>query len=112
MLRYSRSPGGAGFGLNLANAPGGLAPPDLHGMLAEEYRGYLRALYRRKPGLFLEQARFARDQGCTLSSVDRPDLAEVLYDALVKVAALKGWDIAGGELSASEPDKSGRYVPR
>ena len=83
--------------LNLANAPDGLAPPDYQTMSPEEYLGFLRASYTRDPRPFVRLARDARDHDLTLVSVDRPDLVQVLYTALIGIAARHRWDIDGGQ---------------
>ena len=96
MLFYSASPGPEGAVLYLANAPDGLAPPDYHGMSADEYLGFLRASYRTDPRPFLRLARDACGADVTLVSADRPDLVEVLHRALVGIAARHRWDSDGG----------------
>ena len=111
MLFCSQEPPSDGYALNLGNAPGGLAPPDFHSITPEEYLGYLRARYRANPRPFVDEARLARERKSTDCSTDRPDLVAVLYDAVVKVARAKGWDIAGGYVESTPKDRSGRYVP-
>lgn len=66
----------------------------------EEYVGWLRALYRRDPGRFVRFVREVRDGNVTIVESERPEFVQVLYNALVAVAATKGWHIAGGELLA------------
>jgi len=82
---------------SLANSPDGLAPPDYHGMSPDEYLGRIRATYGANPRPFLRLVRDARDRGLTLVSVDRPDLVQALYRALVGIATSRGWDIDGGQ---------------
>ena len=91
----------SGLALNLRNSA--LSPPDFHAITPDEYLGYLRAAYRRDPRPFAELAREGRDRTLTLCSDVRPDLAEVLYKAIVLVAEHRGWSIAGG-LVGEPPD--------
>ncbi len=86
---------GEGYILELANAPGGLAPLDYE-LDADEYRGFLRAAYRRNPDAFVSLAADATRRDLTLTARDRPDLARTLYLAIVGVAEQRGWKIAGG----------------
>lgn len=112
VLYYSSDPPSGGFALNLGNADPALAPPDLHGSTPEEYLGHLRAAHRRDPRPFVALAREARAKELTLYSLNRPDLATVLYRAIVAVAAQRGWAIDGGYIAPRPKDVSGRYVPR
>src|SRR5687767_11474903 len=95
MLYWSREHR-AGYCLNLGNSP--FWPPDAE-MPAEEYLGWLRALYRREPGTFVAAARDAVERDYTLFSAQLPHLVPVVYEALVRVAATKGWQIDGGEVA-------------
>jgi len=79
-------------------------------MGVDEYRGYLRALYRQQPQAFVALACDARERDLTL--VGPLEWVVVLYDAAVAVARIRGWEIGGG---AREPGTvhvivSGRYV--
>ncbi|HEV2124895.1 MAG TPA: hypothetical protein VGW38_19275 [Chloroflexota bacterium] len=67
------------------------APPER--MSVDEYRGYLRSLYRRRPSLFKRWARDARGKGYTIVDVQQDGLAEVLYEALCRVAEAEGFSI-------------------
>ena len=57
----------------------------------ERYREYLRALYRRDPGLFMAWARDAARRDVTLMGDE--ELTAVLYDALCRVARSLALDI-------------------
>ena len=71
------------------------APPAAAGPIgADEYLGYLRALYRQKPELFLHWARSAHTADETI--VGDHALVTTLYIVLVKVGHLHGWSIGGG----------------
>lgn len=112
MLYYSAEAPTSGFGLNLANA-GDLAPPDL-AMDPDEYRGYLRARWRENPRPFIDLARRAAAGTMTIVSSDRPDLAAVLWNAIVGVAAVRKigsgpHGIAGGRIAPTPVNVSGRY---
>ena len=75
--------------VDLRDSP--FAPPEPMG--EDEYRGYLRALYKRKPSLFLNWASHCRFRDQTLTGP--PELLPILYDALTKVAQSQSWNIAG-----------------
>lgn len=55
------------------------------------YRVWLRELYRRRPRLFLDAARDARDRSYYLLGEDW--MTTVLYDALTRTARANGFDI-------------------
>ena len=76
------------------------APPGE--MLPEEYRGYLRAVYRRDPALFYSWARWAHERDLTLTGPGA--LVEVLYDALVKVGLVNGWNVATEREAVARPE--------
>jgi hypothetical protein len=63
----------------------------------DEYVVFLREPYRRTPGR-------------SSAMRERSDRAAVLYQALVAVAEMKGWAIAGGERAPGQQNLSGRYV--
>lgn len=68
------------------------APPDMAtGADPMRYRDYLRALYRRQPGLFAAWARDAARRDVTLLGDEL--LTATLYDALCRVARSLGLDI-------------------
>src|SRR5688500_13156801 len=90
-----------GFALDLRDSC--LQPPDFS-MTPEEYLGSLRVAFKRHPRPFLDQARAGKELEVVLYSRERPDLARVLYDAVVRVAASRGWRIAGGEQRAEPVD--------
>ena len=92
---------------NLGNSP--FWPPDA-AMSPEEYLGWLRALYRREPGTFLAAARDAVGRDYTLYSMDLPHLLPVVYEALVRVAATKGWEIDGGAVAPGPPPARSLYA--
>lgn len=82
-----------------------LGPPAFFDDTPETYRAHLRALYKSNPRPFLALIRDARQDGFDILDGGRPDLADVLYEALVAVAATKGWNMAGGM-------KAGEHVKR
>ena len=49
-------------------------------------------------------------RGRSSARPERSDRAAVLYQALVAVAEMKGWAIAGGERVPGHQNVSGRYV--
>ena len=84
MLFYSAGPvDGPSIGL----ASTGLYPPG-EAITADEYRGYLRACWRRDPRPFVELARMGAEGDLTL--VGPITYVSVLHDALIKVAAANG----------------------
>jgi len=64
-------------------------------MCAEEYLGYLRALYKRKPDLFHHWARTSLHHNITL--VGYLPHVRILYSILVHLARQQGLQISGGE---------------
>ena len=64
-------------------------------MRPDEYRGYPRALYQHDPHLFRWWAEEARRKDLTVVDTTGDGLAEVLYDALCKVAEAWGFRIDG-----------------
>ncbi len=79
-------------------------------MGADEYRGYLRALYRQQPQAFMTLARDARERDLTL--IGPLEWVAVLCDAVVAVAQTRGWEIGGGarEPGTTRVNVSGRYM--
>ena len=111
MLHYSQDPPGHGYSLNLGNAVEALAPPDYHSISPDEYRGFLRASYRRSARPFLDLARRARAHDLTLVSHDRPDLVAVLWEAVVAVGRRHNLNVAGQWVPSKPKSTRGEYVP-
>src|SRR5687768_3536012 len=106
MLYHSALPswGPADRRIDLRESP--FAPPDWE-MSPDEYRGFLRARYKQAKEPFISQASEGRgDARLTIRSPERPDLAEVLYDALLRVGASMGWQIAGGCAESQIADRA------
>ena len=71
------------------------APPFSAGAMgADEYRGYLRALYRRRPEVFVHWSQCALATDETIVGEEGQVL--VLYGMLVEVGRRRGWEIGGG----------------
>ena len=110
MLRYADAPQ-EGSCWNLSNSP--FWPPEHWTLDADAYRDWLRRLYLSEPRVFLDFVRQVRERDVTLITGVRPDLLPVLYEAVVAVAASRGWSIAGGRIASAPPSNvTGRYRPR
>ena len=100
MLRRSETPP-EGWVLCVAASP-------FRAPLSVPYRAHLRALYRRRPRLFLRWAQLAVGEDLTL--VGESDETAVLYDALCRVALGHGFRVGDALPEAAMRDAESRLA--